>query len=172
MSFRLMLLAALTLGACAKKTETAPTPAGGETAREKGPVLDPVLFDSGVKTVASTQEPAVDAAAEVLKTSDWSVLVLGLADSSGDPELNKALSQERADAVAAMLRQKATGVEASRITTFGIGEKLATGETVQERKVEFVFYHENGLTPRQIVMQSGVLTDDFQRKREELRAKH
>lgn len=157
---------ALALAACAKKTETevpAPAPApvpvvAPAATAEKGPLIAPVLFDTGSTAVIPTQEPAVDAAAEIMKSTEWTVLVLGLADASGDPEANKILSQQRADAVAAMLAKK-SGVPAERIKVHAIGERLATGTDVQERKVVFVFFEDKGLPLRQVVRQSGVLGD-------------
>lgn len=169
MHTKLALLAALTLAACAKKTETGspaatPTPAPAGAAA-KGPIIAPVLFDTGSTTVIPTQEPAVDAAAEILKSSEWTVLVLGLADASGDPEANKILSQKRADAVAAMLAKK-SGVSADRIKVHAIGERLATGTDVQERKVVFIFFEDRGLPFRQVVRQSGVLGDALENARD------
>ncbi len=104
-------------------------------------------------------------AVAIMKSSDWDVLVLGLADATGDAASNKVLSQKRADAVAAMLREKLPG-ESSRIKTHAIGEKLASGNaSILERKVEFIFYKDTGLPPRQVVEASGVLTEDFQHAR-------
>ena len=161
----LFLALALTLGACAKKTETAPVTPAPASAANKGPVIDPVLFDTGSKSVSSAQAPAVKAAAAILRDTDWTVLVLGLADASGDPEANKILSQERADTVAAMLRSEVS-VAANRITVHAIGERLATGTDVQERKVVFVFYEDKGLPLRQVVKQSGVLGAEFSNSRD------
>jgi outer membrane protein OmpA-like peptidoglycan-associated protein len=110
--------------------------------------------------------PVIDEAVEILKSTDWDLIVVGLSDASGDDETNKVLSQQRAEAVAELVRTKA-GVAANRISAHGIGERLATATTVNERKVEFVFYHDTGLTPRQVVMQSGVLAEDVRTKRSE-----
>jgi outer membrane protein OmpA-like peptidoglycan-associated protein len=87
-----------------------------------------------------------------------------MADATGDPMLNKQLSEKRAEAVAVQLR-KAVDAAPGRIAVTSFGERLATGDaTVAERKVEFVFYVDQGLPARQVIMASGVLSDDWQRK--------
>jgi outer membrane protein OmpA-like peptidoglycan-associated protein len=154
----------IALGSCAKKSEPpTPVPAPAAKKEAEAPIVTPVYFDTGSTSINADGEKAVDTAAGILKSTDWNVIVLGLADATGDAETNRVLSQQRADAVAALLRTK-SGVPESRIIEHAIGEKLATGSTVVERKVEFVFYHESGLRPRAVVEQSGVLTEDFQRK--------
>lgn len=164
---------AVVVAGCKKKEVETPVPAPAPAAApapapaavlEFGPVVDPVNFESGVVTVAPGEMAAVDKAAEVLKGGDWKVVVVGLADSSGDAETNKVVSQQRADAVAAELRKKAE-VSDDRIAVRGIGERLATGATQSERKVEFVFYKNAGdMNDRQIVIKSGVLEQDFREK--------
>ena len=130
-----------------------------------GPIVPAVHFDSGVMNVAGDQMGAVTAAADVLKNDKkWKVVVVGLADASGDAAMNKELSQKRADAVAAELKKKAPGNDA-RIVAKGIGEKLATGASQSERKVEFVFYEDTGKPIKQVVIGSGVLESDFRAKR-------
>ncbi len=126
------------------------------------PIIDPVNFATGSEKVTDDEQAAIDKAASVLKNSDWTVLVLGLADATGDAEMNKKLALERAQNVAAILARK-SGVPESRIVVHSIGERLATGSSVRERKVEFVFYHETGLTKKEVVIQSGVLEEDFRR---------
>ncbi|MEQ1565563.1 MAG: hypothetical protein ABMA64_07995 [Myxococcota bacterium] len=61
-------------------------------------------------------------------------------------------------------------VESSRIVVYGMGEKLAAGETLRERKVEFVFYEEKGEPVREVVRASGVLDPDYDRERRADRA--
>lgn len=161
-----LALLLLTAG-CAKKTEVeTPTPDPAPAAAEPrfGPTLDAVLFETGGNTIDAGQLDAIASAAEVLGDSDWSVLVVGLADAVGDAETNKRLSKERAEAVAAELRSR-TSVSRDRIIAIGIGERLATGESQSERKVEFVFFRDTGLPYRQVVIRSGVLEEDFRAKR-------
>ncbi|MEQ1504852.1 MAG: OmpA family protein, partial [Myxococcota bacterium] len=159
-----MTLAVLATGCKKKEPEVATPDPAPAPAAAKAPIIAPVHFDTGSKTVADTEMPVIDEAVQILKTSDWNCLVVGLSDASGDDETNKILSQDRANAVAELLRNK-SGVADARVTAHGIGEKLATATTVNERKVEFVFYKESGLTPRQIVVQSRVLEEDFRAKR-------
>jgi hypothetical protein len=135
----------------------------------KAPVLGAVNFDSGTTRIANpSDERYIDEAAEILATTSWSVIVVGLADTEGDPESNRALSVARAEAVAAQLRSK-SDVDDSRIVVHGMGERLATGESLRERKVEFVFFKDKGQPVREVVLESGVLGPDFRRKRREAR---
>jgi outer membrane protein OmpA-like peptidoglycan-associated protein len=166
------MMMALALAGCPKKTEPpppdpepAPAPAAQEEKLEFGPVVDPVNFDSGSTSVGASEMGAIDQAAGILKAGDWKVIVVGLADSSGDDETNKVLSQQRADAVAEELRKR-VALSDDRLQVRGIGERLATGATQSERKVEFVFYKNAGDMPvKQIVVRSQVLEADFRQKR-------
>jgi outer membrane protein OmpA-like peptidoglycan-associated protein len=173
MSPRWMLMV-LALAGCPKKTEPPPPapdpePAAAAPAEklEFGPVVDPVNFDSGSTSVKDSEMGAVDQAAGILKAGDWKVIVVGLADSAGDDETNKVLSQQRADSVATELRKR-VDLSDDRIQVRGIGERLATGATQSARKVEFVFYKNAGELPvKQIVVRSRVLEEDFREKRSE-----
>lgn len=175
----LLMFSMLTLTvACAKKpvetpapepapaTPAAPAPAPEpEVVKLFGPTVDAVHYESGGSAIAADQMKAVQAAADVLQGGDWNCIVVGLADATGDADMNKKLSQERADVVAAELIKRA-GVDASRVVARGIGEKLATGAAQSERKVEFVFYSAgSGLGPKELVMKSGVLEADFRAKK-------
>ena len=174
-SFLVVSLLAFSVACKKKEPEAAPEAAPAETpaatpapapapkAELFGPVVDAVHYTSGGTAVAADQVGAVQKAAEVLKGGDWHVIVVGLADATGDDETNKKISQERADVVAADL-VRLSGVESSRVIARGIGEKLATGASQSERKVEFVFYNPNGMNPKEIVMKSGVLEADFRAK--------
>lgn len=181
MSNRMSIVLLATVLGCAKKTPETPTPEpapapsaatpapapaapAADPQADYGPVVDAVLFNSGGTVIAADQVGAIDKAAEVLKGSDWKVIVVGLADATGDAEANKVISQQRADTVVAELRKRVELAD-DRVMAVGIGEKLATGATQSERKVEFVFYHDKGLPPRQVVMRSGVLESDFRAKR-------
>jgi hypothetical protein len=136
----------------------------------KAPVLGAVNFDSGTTHIANpSDERYIDEAAEILNTTNWSVIVVGLADTEGDPDSNRALSVARAEAVASQLRAKAD-VDPSRIVVHGMGERLATGEMLKERKVEFVFFKDKGQPVREVVLESGVLGPDLRRKRQAERA--
>lgn len=164
MFVRLMVLSVLITG-CKKKEPEVATPAP-RAAAARAPIISPVNFETGSTTISSAEEGAIDEAARILKTTDWTVLVLGLADATGDADKNKILSEERAEAVANALRAK-TDVPSSRIQVHAIGERLATGGSeVAERKVEFVFFEDEGLPLREVVVRSRVLEADFRAKRQ------
>lgn len=126
------------------------------------PLLKPVFFESGQLDFATPAEDkaVVERAANILETTDFSVVVCGLADRDGDAAANKVLAQQRADHVAAMLKEKTKGVPASRIKTYALGEQLATSDSQGERKVEFLFYRDNGQTPATVVENARALKDD------------
>lgn len=142
-----------------------PEPAPAPKVEMFGPTVDAVHYETGGTAIAADQMKAVQAAADVLKGGDWNCIVVGLADATGDADVNKELSQKRAETVAAELL-KLSGVDAGRVVARGIGEKLATGAAQSERKVEFVFYKDAaGMSPKEIVMKSGVLEADFRAKK-------
>jgi len=144
------------LVACAKQ----PAP----STPERAPIIDPVLFQSGSSAIDASEEDAIEKAVEILGRTDWTLLVLGLADATGDPAANRELSLARAEAVAGQVRAK-VALPANRVVTHAIGERLATGASIQERKVEFVFFRDEGLPMRDVVMKSRVLEEDFRRAR-------
>lgn len=131
----------------------------------KPPVLSGVNFVSGSTEVANPSDlQLVDEVVEVLESSNWDVIVVGLADTEGDEAANQKLSIARAEYVADLLRKR-SDVEDSRIVVYGMGEKLAVGERLKERKVEFVFYKDQGEPVREVVRASGALDPDYDRKR-------
>jgi outer membrane protein OmpA-like peptidoglycan-associated protein len=125
------------------------------------PLIKPVFFESGQIEFATPAEDkaVVERAANILDTTNFSVVVCGLADREGDAASNKVLAQQRAEHVAQMLRAK-TKVDASRIKVFALGEALADSATQGERKVEFLFYNDKGQTPAQVVENARALKDD------------
>jgi outer membrane protein OmpA-like peptidoglycan-associated protein len=128
---------------------------------ETGPVIRPVNFESGSAEVTADEEARIERAAKIAKDGDWRVLLVGLADESGDAATNKALTEKRIAAVASELEER--GVPGARISRHALGERLATDvNNVRQRKVEFVFYKAAGdLTPNEIVKRSRVLESDF-----------
>lgn len=129
---------------------------------EPPPVIKPVFFESGQVTFANPAEDdaVVARAAKILETTEFSVVVVGLADTEGDAASNKALAEQRAEHVAGMLKEKTKGVPAGRIKTFALGEKFATSDTQGERKCEFVFFDDNGQSVQQVVDHARALRDD------------
>jgi len=127
---------------------------------KSGPVIDPVNFNTGSTDVENSEKEECDRAADVMKNGNWKVLLVGLADSSGDAASNKVLSERRAQAVSSELQRR--GVAANRISIQSMGERLATGEALRERKVEFVFYTGGAnLSFTEIAERSHVMDADF-----------
>jgi len=87
-------------------------------------VMDTLTFDLGSSRVRAVDRVRIAALAERIKAGKVErVLVTGHSDRSGDARFNLQLTQQRADAVAAIL--KSEGVAADTITSTGMGEKLA-----------------------------------------------
>jgi outer membrane protein OmpA-like peptidoglycan-associated protein len=101
-----------------------------------------VLFDFNSSKVNMKVNDNLVQFAETLKQyPDTEILVAGHTDNVGTEEYNMKLSQQRADAVASVL--KANSVSRSRLTILGYGEKNPVAENVsdsgreQNRRVEF-----------------------------------
>lgn len=154
---KLFLVAMLFLAACSKQ-------AAPEVAKP-APVLKAVYFETGKAKIRPADEAVVSAAAKMLRSSDWWVIVLGLTDATGDFKTNQTLARERAEVVAEELRQRVDVSPPARIKPYAIGESLATGGSTQlERKVEFVFYTPGDESIEEIIVNSRVLTDEFRNK--------
>jgi len=111
--------------------------------------LSDVLFDTAAATLKPGADLALDRLAGYLKAHPQTrVLIEGNTDSRGSEEYNEALSQRRADAVAAALRER--GVPGSAMQTIGRGKAypVATNDTAagrqQNRRVEIVLSDSNG----------------------------
>jgi len=126
-----------------------------------GPIIAPVNFESGSTSIKDSEVHSLDLAAGIMMGGDWKVMLVGLADASGDAETNRALTQQRCDAVAAELNKRS--IPDTRIVEHAIGERLATDpNNVRERKVEFVFYMGgDNLSPHDLEVRSRVLEPDF-----------
>lgn len=101
-----------------------------------------VHFDSGQATIKVESTALLDTLAEALKScSGVRVDVNGHTDAQGDAGANMALSEQRAQAVAAALTER--GVPADRLATHGFGEtqpKVAGDSAeawAQNRRIEF-----------------------------------
>lgn len=101
-----------------------------------------VLFDfNSFKINSKVNENLVKFSETLKQYPDTEILVAGHTDNVGTGEYNMKLSQQRADAVAAVL--KANLVSRSRLTILGYGEKDPVAENVsdsgreQNRRVEF-----------------------------------
>lgn len=104
---------------------------------------DKVLFGFDRSDLSSTSRSSLDKLTNVLKKyPDTNIEVLGHTDSKGADDYNQALSERRAEAVAAYLRS--SGITGSRLSTRGMGETdpVASNDTesgqAENRRVEFV----------------------------------
>ncbi|MBL0693944.1 OmpA family protein [Comamonas sp. JC664] len=102
-----------------------------------------VQFPVGQSTLSDSERRNLDAVADYLKANPRvSLRIEGHTDNTGPEELNRTLSQERADAVRQYLIQQ--GIESSRLTAKGFGpdQPIASNETHEgrsaNRRVEFV----------------------------------
>ena len=100
-----------------------------------------VYFSMGTATISSKAFKSLDEVIAILKANPSAKLSIeGHTDNTGKEDLNKKLSQQRADAIAAYIAKK--GVEASRLSAVGYGSdkpvadnKTAAGKA-QNRRVE------------------------------------
>ncbi|WP_141621837.1 OmpA family protein, partial [Myxococcus sp. AB036A] len=102
-----------------------------------------VQFPVGQSTLSDSERRNLDAIADYLKANPGvSLRIEGHTDNTGPEELNRTLSQDRADAVRQYLIQQ--GVESSRLTAKGYGpaQPIASNDTPEgrsaNRRVEFV----------------------------------
>jgi outer membrane protein OmpA-like peptidoglycan-associated protein len=104
-------------------------------------IRDVVLFDVGSTEVREEFEPLLVVGAEFLKQNvESAITVIGHADSSGSPEANQRISEERAEAVKTIY--VALGASPDQVFTIGKGEELSSEGAnsslqVEERRVEF-----------------------------------
>lgn len=101
-----------------------------------------VRFDTNKSTLTSTAKANLDKLVPVFNQyPDTNIQIYGYTDSTGTPEYNLTLSDQRAASVKAYLSSK--GLSSSRFVTTGLGiaDPIATNETPegrsQNRRVEF-----------------------------------
>ena len=103
---------------------------------------DNLEFETGKAIIKNESKPSLDILAELLKTKNLTLTLIGHTDNVGEDADNLVLSKKRADAVKKYLVSK--GVDSSNITTIGKGENepLVSNETEQgrakNRRVEFI----------------------------------
>ena len=109
-----------------------------------------VLFDFNSSKINPSVNDNLIKFAETLKQyPDTEILVAGHTDNVGTEAYNMKLSQQRADAVAAIL--KANNVSRSRLTVLGYGEKDPVADNTvesgreQNRRVEFAIVADDKL---------------------------
>ncbi len=111
--------------------------------------LGDVLFDTGRATLKPGADLTLDRLAGVMKENPQArVVIEGHTDSRGSDEYNDALSQRRADAVAAALISRGVPADSVRAIGRGKGYPVATNDTAagrqQNRRVEIVFSDASG----------------------------
>ncbi len=105
-------------------------------------VIEGIYFDTDQATIKPTSKPTLDNATQVLKDyPEVKVEISGHTDADGDREHNIDLSRRRAESVRKYLID--AGVDASRITTRGVGpdEPIADNTSVEgkakNRRIQF-----------------------------------
>lgn len=111
--------------------------------------LGDVLFESGATDLVPEAQASIEEVVDLLQTEpDKRIRIEGHTDSTGSDDTNLRLSQQRADAVLTEL--VSFGVEASRITSVGMGEDfpIASNETEEgrsrNRRVDVILLDEGG----------------------------
>lgn len=106
-------------------------------------VGETILFETGKANVDTSSTDLLDAVADILKVTPGitTLTIEGHTDSTGDAEVNKQLSQSRADSVKAYLEGR--GVSGSRLVARGFGAEkpIASNDSdegrAKNRRVEF-----------------------------------
>jgi OmpA-OmpF porin, OOP family len=117
--------------------------ASGDTTVPKRFVFDNLNFETGTTKLTPDSVPTIDSLTAILKAYSTAGFRLeGHTDNTGDPAANKKLSQDRADAIKALLVQG--GIADSRINTAGFGAEkpVASNDTedgrLKNRRTELV----------------------------------
>jgi len=94
----------------------------------------PIYFEAGQSAITQQADRLLNAAvARTRRCAVTGVSIVGLADSSGAPDANMALSQQRADAVRAELHAK--GLDKVEIDVKAVGSAVASTPSGQRRPV-------------------------------------
>ena len=114
-----------------------------QTSRGMVVTLEDVLFDTGEAELRGGAMRQLDRLAEFLRENPQrNVVVEGFTDSTGEEELNFRLSERRASAVRAALRDRGVAVDRIEVRPYGEAYPIATNDTAagrqQNRRVEIV----------------------------------
>ena len=135
----------MVLGASAAEAADCKRPKG-----LKGQTPHVIKFETGSVEISPEEQAWLEAQAERFQSHpSLEVCVIGQADKTGDTELNKKLALERAETVAAFLKEKGLGDKKFQVV--GRGEafgdtkdsligKLLEGELAADRRVEVTIY--------------------------------
>jgi len=116
----------------------------------KGSAPHVIKFETGSVEISPEEQAWLeDQASRFQSHPSLEVCVIGQADKTGNPELNKKLALERAETVAAFLKEKGLGEKKFQVV--GRGEafgdtkdsligKLLEGESAADRRVEVTIY--------------------------------
>lgn len=116
----------------------------------KGSTPHVIKFETGSTEISPEEQAWLEAQAERFQTHpSLEICVIGQADKTGDTELNKKLALERAETVAAFLKEK--GLADKKFQVVGRGEafgdtkdsllgKVLEGELATDRRVEVTIY--------------------------------
>ena len=126
-----------------KATRPPPGPARVVLTASNIAIMDKVQFETGKATLLPASHALLDEVAKMLKDNPQVELISveGHTDSTGSPDFNRKLSQQRAESVAQYLAKK--GVKAKRMEPKGFGpdRPVADNETdagrEANRRVEF-----------------------------------
>jgi outer membrane protein OmpA-like peptidoglycan-associated protein len=126
-----------------KATRPPPGPARVVLTESNIAIMDKVQFETGKATLLPASNALLDEVAKMLKDNPQveQISVEGHTDSTGSPDFNRKLSQQRAESVAKYLSGK--GVKAARMEPKGFGpdRPVADNESEQgreaNRRVEF-----------------------------------
>ena len=100
-----------------------------------------VMFKSGNSTLTADSHEVLGMLAMILRQCETKVEVAGHTDSKGDAEVNKKLSQRRADAVAKQLVQLGVASHLIRAKGYGESQPIADNSSPEgrdkNRRIEF-----------------------------------
>ena len=120
-----------------------------ETERGLVLTLGNVLFESGEATLRSGSKRTIENLAQFLNEyPEREILIEGFTDSTGAESFNQSLSEDRAEAVKALLVR--SGVASSRVQTTGYGEEFPVASNdnqsgrLQNRRVEIIVSKDDG----------------------------
>ena len=151
-SLAALLLVGMAFG-CAKETPPPPPPPPPPPAPAPAPpppprieyieVSERIQFETDSAVLKEISKPILDQVVQVMKDNPHLKLVEigGHTDSTGDPQKNLLLSQNRSETVRTYLMSQ--GVEGTRMRAMGYGDRVpvATNDTpegrTQNRRVEF-----------------------------------